>query len=253
MYISSYEGVQMNAKFFGDPKDLFKYDLITDILKNFHGEVDRLVIVPMLTAYYPRFRGNPGCRNKNLIECFRRFRTKEDVDNYYTTLKEYFKELKESIGTKKVRVRIEKDETFSQATRAAYFSGILEKFPQGCLLFIDPDIGIKENNYTAKHLSFAELRGFWDQLDNESILMIYQHFQRNRVFGRSDPDSKAADVTRLIGTSPLIIADTTVMFIFLTKSPELRSDLKVILKNYQKRIHNSIKDPKKRRTLTVTG
>ncbi|MDD1697061.1 MAG: hypothetical protein LUQ36_01750, partial [Methanoregula sp.] len=64
----------MNAKFFGDPKDLFKYDLITDILKNFHGKIDRLVIIPMLTAYYPRFRGNPGCRNKNLIECFRRFR-----------------------------------------------------------------------------------------------------------------------------------------------------------------------------------
>jgi hypothetical protein len=175
------------------------------------------------------------------------------VDNYYTTLKEYFKELKESIGTKKVRVRIEKDETFSQASRSAYFSSILEHFPQACLLFIDPDIGIKENNYTAKHLSFAELQGFWDQLDNESILMIYQHFQRNRVLGRTDPNSKAADVTRLIGTSPLIIADTTVMFIFLTKNPELRSELKMILKNYQKRIHNSIKDPKKRRALTMTG
>ena len=84
----------MNAKFFGDSKDLFKYDLITAILKNFHGKIDRLVIVPMLTDYYPRFKGTPGCRNKNLIECFRRFRTKEDVDNYYLTLKEYFKDLK---------------------------------------------------------------------------------------------------------------------------------------------------------------
>ncbi len=243
----------MNAKFFGDPKDLFKYDLITDILKNFHGKIDRLVIVPMLTAYYPRFRGNPGCRNKNLIECFRRFRTKEDVDNYYTTLKEYFKDLKESIGIKKVRVRIEKEEIFSQATRSEYFSRILENFPQACLLFIDPDIGIKENNYTAKHLSFAELKRFWDQIDNESILMIYQHFQRNRVLGSTDPKSKAADVTRLIGTSPIILADTTVMFIFLTKNPELRSELKDILKNYQKRIHNSINNPKKRRTLTLSG
>jgi hypothetical protein len=253
MYISPCEGVLVNAKFFGDPKDLFKYDLITDILKNFHGKIDRLVIVPMLTAYYPRFRGNPGCRNKNLVECFRRFRTKEDVDNYYTTLKEYFKDLKESIGTKKVRVRIEKDETFSQVTRAAYFSGILEHFPQACLLFIDPDIGIKETHYNAKHLSFAELKGLWEQLDSDSVLMIYQHFQRNRVTGHSDPQSKAADVTRLTGSAPLIIADTSVMFIFLTKDPELRSELREILKNYQKRIHTSIKDPKKRRSLTITG
>lgn len=254
MGISPCEDVQMNAKFFGDSKDLFKYDLITDILKNFHGKIDRLVIVPMLTAYYPRFRGNTGCRNKNLIECFRRFRTKEDVDNYYATLKQYFKDLKESIGIKKVRVRIEKDEIFSQQTRSVYFSGILEHFPKAaCLLFIDPDIGVKENNYTAKHLSFAELKGFWDRLDNESILMIYQHFQRNRVLGGSDPGSKAAAITRFIGITPLIIADATVMFIFLIKNPELRSELKEILTHYQKQTHSSIKDPKKHRALTITG
>ncbi len=243
----------MNAKFFGDSKDLFKYDLITDVIKNFHGKIDRLVIVPMLTAYYPRFKGNTGCRNKNLIECFRRFRTKEDVDNYYATLKQYFKDLRESIGVKKVRVRIEKDETFSQQTRSEYFSGIFEQFPQACILFIDPDIGVKEHNYTAKHLSFAELKEFWDRLDNESILMIYQHFQRNRVVGGSDPNSKAAAITRFIGISPLIIADTTVMFIFLIKNPDLRAELREILKKYQKRIHDSIKDPRKRRSLTITG
>ncbi|MCK9593029.1 MAG: hypothetical protein M0Q91_13575 [Methanoregula sp.] len=243
----------MNVKFFGDSKDLFKYDLITDILKNFHGKIDRLVIVPMLTSYYPRFRGNTGCRNKNLIECFRRFRTKEDVDNYYTTLRQYFKDLKESIGIKKVRVRIEKDETFSQQTRSVYFSGIFEHFPQACLLFIDPDTGVKENNYTAKHLSFAELKEFWDRLDNESVLMIYQHFQRNQVLGSSDPHSKAAAISRFIGISPLIIADTAVMFIFLIKNPELRSELKEILKNYEKRTHDSIKDPKKRRVLIIVG
>jgi hypothetical protein len=83
--------------------------------------------------------------------------------------------------------------------------------------------------------------------------MIYQHFQKFRVIGRSDPDSKAADVAHLTGTSPLIIADNTVMFIFLTKNSDLRAELRDILKTYQKNIHNSVKDPKKRRTLTLTG
>jgi hypothetical protein len=151
-----------------------------------------------------------------------------------------------------VRVRIEKANTFSQQTRSEYFSGILEDFPAACLLFIDPDTGIKEHNYNAKHLTFAELKAFWDKLDTDSILMIYQHFQKYRVIGRSDPDSKAADVTRLIGTSPLIIADNTVMFIFLTKNPDLRSELREILKSYQKSVQNLVKDPKKRRTLTIT-
>jgi len=197
----------MNAKLFGCPKDLFKYDLILDILKNFHGKIGRLVIVPMLTSYYPRFRRNPGFRNKNLIECFRRFRTKEDVDNYYMTLWEYFKDLKESIGTNKVKVRIEKDEMFSPQTRSAYFSTIFSHFLLTSLLFIDPDTGIKEQNYNEKHLSFDELKTFWDQLDTGSVLRVGQHFQKNRMFGRSDPESKAADVIRLTSSSPLIIAE----------------------------------------------
>jgi hypothetical protein len=146
-----------------------------------------------------------------------------------------------------------KENTFSQQTRSAYFSSVVEDFPTGCLLFVDPDTGIKERNFNAKHLTFTELKELWDNLDTESILMIYQHFQKFRTTGRSDPNSKAADVTRLIGASPLIIADNTVMFIFLTKNRELRTELKDILKNYQKTVHNSVKDPKKRRTLTLTG
>ena len=146
-----------------------------------------------------------------------------------------------------------KENTFSQQTRSAYFTSVLEDFPTGCLLFVDPDTGIKEHNFNAKHLTFAELKALWDNLDTESILMVYQHFQKFRTIGRSDPDSKAEDVTLLTGSSPLIIADNTVMFIFMTKNTGLRTQLKDILKNYQKNIHNSVKDPKKRRTLTLTG
>jgi hypothetical protein len=97
------------------------------------------------------------------------------------------------------------------------------------------------------------LKAFWDQLDNESVLMVGQHFQKNRLFGRSDPESKASDVIRLTSSSPLIIADNTVMFIFLTKNSKLRSELREILKNYEKKIQSVVKDPKKSHAITVTG
>jgi hypothetical protein len=111
----------MNPKLFGDTKDLFKYDLITSVIKGFKGRMDRIVIVPMLTKYDPKFRGNPGCRNTNLIACFRRLRRKEEVDHYYDDLKSYIKELRADIKKEKVRVRIEKNEIFSHPKRGEYF------------------------------------------------------------------------------------------------------------------------------------
>jgi hypothetical protein len=222
----------MNPKFFGDTKDLFKYDLITSLIKGFKGRIDRIVVVPMLTKYDPKFRGNPGCRNTNLIACFRRLRRTEEVDHYYDELKGYIKELKTDIKKEKVRVRIEKSEIFSQQNRDEYFRSIYENFPTAALIFVDPDTGIKEKAFTEKHLSFSELKKFYELLDNESILMIYQHYQHRRLPGSDEQKRKFQDVSTLTGTAPLIIADNTVMFLFLTKNPELQDTLTEILRNY---------------------
>ncbi|MGB8821271.1 MAG: hypothetical protein WCC68_08815 [Methanoregula sp.] len=222
----------MNAKYFGDTRDLFKYDLITSLVKGFRGRIDRIVIVPMLTKYDPNFKGNPGCRNTDLIACFRRLRRTEEVDRYYDELKSYIKELKTDINKKKVRIRIEKSEIFSKQKRDEYFGGIYENFPTAALIFIDPDTGIKEKNFTEKHLSFSELKKFYDQLDDESILMIYQHYQRRRPPAPDEPKRKFADVLTLTGAAPVIIADNTVMFLFLTKNQELYDTLTGILRNY---------------------
>jgi hypothetical protein len=222
----------MNAKYFGDTKDLFKYDLITSLIKGFKGRIDRVVIVPMLTKYDPNFKGNPGCRNTDLIACFRRLRRTEEVDHYYDELKSYIKELKTDINKKKVRIRIEKSEIFSKQKRDKYFRSIYENFPTAALIFIDPDTGIKEKEFTEKHLSFSELKKFYDQLDNESILMVYQHYQRRRLPAPDEPKRKFNDVLTLTGTAPLVIADNTVMFLFLTKNQELHDILTEVLRKY---------------------
>ncbi len=222
----------MNPKFFGDAKDLFKYDLITTIMKGVGESIDRIVIVPMLTKYDPKFRGNPGCRNTNLIACFRRLRRTEEVDHYYDELKDYLKELKKDLQKDKVRVRIEKKEIFSQQTRDHYFKSFYDNFPGNSLIFIDPDTGIKEKNFTEKHFSFQELKQAHDLLDQNSILMVYQHYLRRRQPGLNDAEKKSREIKELTGTAPLVIADNTVMFIFLTRNRELRETLAKILRNY---------------------
>ncbi len=241
----------MNAKYFGDTKDLFKYDLITSLIKGFKGRIDRVVIVPMLTKYDPNFKGNPGCRNTDLIACFRRLRRTEEVDHYYDELKSYIKELKTDINKKKVRIRIEKSEIFSKQKRDEYFRSIYENFPTAALVFIDPDTGIKEKEFTEKHLSFSELKKFYDQLDNESILMVYQHYQRRRLHPHDEPKKKFDELAALTGASPVIIADNTVMFLFLTKNPELHETLTGILRNYARVEQAAARNKNSQRSIDV--
>lgn len=222
----------MNPKFFCDTKDLFKYDLITSVLKKFRGRFDRIVIVPMLTKYDPSFKGNPGCRNTDLIACFSRLRQMEEVDRYYDELKSYLKELKSDIGSSKIRVRVEKERIFSNNSRNEYFQTIWDNYPKSSLILVDPDNGITNRRPTEKQLSFSELKKFFDLLDDESILIVCQHYQRRRPQGSDMPRKKFEDVLNLTGVAPLIIADNTVMFIFLSKNMEIRGDLEEILRNY---------------------
>jgi len=229
---STLPGDSVNAKYFGDAKDLFKYDLITTVMKGLRErDLDRITIIPMLTKYNPDFKGNPGCRNTNLIACFRRLRMTEEVDHYYDELKGYLKELKDDLRTEKVRVRIEKKDLFSQETRERYFAGILSDFPENSLVFVDPDVGVRASQVTEKHLSSAELLDLYNHLDNNSVLMVSQHYRRRKE-APSVPEKKSREIQDLTGMNPLIIADTGIMFLFLVKDEDLRETLSAILRNY---------------------
>ena len=241
----------MNPKLFGDTRDLFKYDLMTSVMKGFKGSIERITIVPMLTKYDPNFKGNPGCRNTNLIACFRRLRRKEEVDCYYDELKSYLKNLKTEIKREKVRVRIEKNEIFSQQNRDAYFKSIYENFPQNSLILIDPDTGLREQAFTEKHLSFAELRQLYQHLDLNSILMVHQNYLRRKLPAPSQPAQKSRQVQDLTGEPPLVIADNTVMFIFLTKDTEKREALSAILRNYARVEQVAARNKKSERVLEI--
>ena len=119
------------------------------------------------------------------------------------------------------------------------------------MIFVDPDTGIMERDVTEKHLSFSELKKLYEELDNESILMVYQYYQRRQKPGPDIPKRKFQDVLALTGTAPLIIADNTVMFIFLTKNMELRDRLEEILRNYARVEQVAARNKNRERSITV--
>jgi hypothetical protein len=119
------------------------------------------------------------------------------------------------------------------------------------LIFIDPDTGIKEKGATEKHLTFSELNHFYELLDNKSILMVYQHYQHRKPPAPDEPKRKFNEVSTLTGATPIIIADNSVMFLFLTKNPDLYESLTRILRNYARVEQTAARNKNSERSIDV--
>ncbi|MDD1685318.1 MAG: hypothetical protein LUQ19_05445, partial [Methanoregula sp.] len=175
----------MNRLFFGDARDLFKFDLVRHIMKAFP-DLASFTFVPMLTEEdvpaakkksptkdlgLAQKKGRAGTRNLNLMVDMGRLQEIDDDLEYFQGIQSYFK--KENII-----VDILHKDTFSHEHRVNYFNKMFEKFPENSLIFLDPDTGLEVKNPTQRHLLFDEVKRIYDRMDNRSILMIYQHLPR---------------------------------------------------------------------------
>jgi hypothetical protein len=221
----------MNPKFFGDTLDLFKYDLIFSIMNELKNELSVFTFIPMLTKNHPpKKKDVAGMNNTTLWNHFNKLFGDGAAGDYFKEIQKYF----ESEG---IRTKIYSDIKFSQSQRENYFKRILLGLPRNPLIFFDPDTGLKETDATEKHLKYSELREIYKEIDDNSILMIYQHFYRDRTKYQNLPEKIASRVEQDIDPNdprPLHIDNNTIMFLFLTRNPVLREKLKGILNQYTK-------------------
>ena len=140
----------MNRMFFGDARDLFKFDLVRHIMKAFPDLVN-FTFVPMLTEEESAIRkrktatkdlglaqkkGRAGTRNRELMEDLGRLQEIDDDLEYFHGIQSYFK--KENII-----VDILHKDTFSHEHRVNYFNKMFENFPKSSLIFLIPIPGLK--------------------------------------------------------------------------------------------------------------
>jgi hypothetical protein len=98
---------------------------------------------------------------------------------------------------------------------------------------------LKEDGATEKHLRYSELRDFFTDLDENSILMVYQHHYRYKKQILNFPEFIADQVQEKIGIRPACIDNNSIMFLFLTKNTHLEEKLKGILEDYRKKYPGS--------------
>lgn len=231
----------MKDQYFGDIRDLFKYDLIKSIIEQ-TGTFQGTSIIPMLTKYEERSDGNkrdfeiakknnrPGTFNTNLIRFLEPYKENEVKKRQIKDIGIYFKSI--CLNT----IFYEgKDDTkyFENKIRSEYFSNVPVKLLTKSLIFIDPDIGLQIKKSTEKHLNFEEVKYLYNHMDENSILMIYQHFPRYRKNKEYMPEGRLKKLMEICIDKPIYISDSEIMFFFLAKNKINRDKLAQVISNYK--------------------
>ena len=227
----------MNRQFFGDTRDLFKYDLVRHIMKALL-IFDSFTFIPMLTEDDEPVKrkkgstkdldkaikaGKAGSQNKDLVEHMERLQEIDDDLEYFQTIRAYFK--KENIIADIIHKH-----PFSHEERGRYFDNILTRLPKKSLIFLDPDIGLEEIKPSKKHLLFDEVKKIFDSMDTKSVLMIYQHFPREKHVGYVR--RRCEELHNLTGTCPISITDNEIVFFVIVKNEKLRENCEETLALY---------------------
>jgi hypothetical protein len=235
----------MNRMFFGDARDLFKFDLVRHIMKSFP-DLGSFTFVPMLTEKETTTgrkisktkdlglalkQGKAGTQNRELMEDMGRLQEIDDDLAYFHGIQSYFK--KENII-----VDVLHKDTFSHENRANYFNKMFANFPENSLIFLDPDTGLEVKNPTQRHLLFDEVRKIYDRMDHQSVLMIYQHLPRVTRAGYIK--KRCGELATTTHSRPETVTDNEIVFFILTKNPQLKTRLCAVLGEYADRYNTLI-------------
>jgi hypothetical protein len=227
----------MNRLYFGDTRDLFKFDLVRHIMKAVPA-FDSFTFIPMLTGTNgdsrnkksrgkdlakARRTGKAGSQNQDLVARMERLQEIYDDLEYFQHIRGYF-------NKEHILAHIFSEQQFSHKDRNRYFGQILTHIPQKSLIFLDPDTGIEGDKPTEKHLLFDEIKQITNSIDNRSIVMIYQHFPRIKYNGYVR--QRCSQLNQLTGMAPLTITDNEILFFFLVKNQKFKKEMEEVLERY---------------------
>ncbi len=220
----------MKNQYFGDNKDLFKYDLVLEIMRA--GLVEHFTFVPMLTKPDETNHGRKNNRNHAstsneelmdfLDECINK--GQKDIEQIIAFFQRY--DINMTIYGH--------NGYFSHQERQSYFAGIENGLLSKALILIDPDNGLEVKNSGEKHILYSEVKRLYERMDEDSILMVYQYFPR--VSHQQYLNGRMQELKeRVSGDYPLCISDSEVAFFFLTQNEPLEHSLTHLISDYAER------------------
>ncbi len=233
----------MKNQYFGDTKDLFKYDLVEYLVRRVPG-VDRFTFVTMLTEKDDGTDGNkldysgrPGSLNTDLVGYLR-----ERVSSGRRNVSE----IREYYEARGIGIEIYGEhEFFTHAARSEYFGGIDDALLAHSVIVLDPDNGFETKRSNKRHVLRSEVADLYERMTAGSILAVFQHFRREKHDLTIERVSRGLE--EACRRKPLWICDNEIMFFLLDKDPEVRKALRSAARDYaqkypgKKRSHQGVR------------
>ena len=223
----------MKNQYFGDNRDLFKYDLVYRVMEA--DLVNHFTFIPMLTRNEDKKHGQEcnrdeakaGTENEELMSF---------LDGCVKEGRRYIKQLECFFAQRAVNMTIYcgKDKYFSHERRQEYFERIGDGLLSESLVLVDPDIGLEVKRSREEHILYREVKDLYERMDRASILMIYQHFPRKprqQYLNTRFEDLKE----KITGDWPICVDDNEIIFFFLTKNKSLEESLTEVIGDYAER------------------
>lgn len=231
----------VQLKYFGDSRDFFKYDLITFLLKK--GKLRNYVFVPKLTYHREDGEGNIHPRNKNGDKSAELLDFIMASQKHGKSLKHWQKWLAPYVEGRYATKEPVDETYFSHETRVQYWNDFesLLKTPNA-LIFVDPDTGLETGKPAylrrmghEKYILNQELRKLISLLDSKSVLMIYQHLNRNSNLHLKSVKDKIKQI-RAANDKVLASAysESDLAFLFISKSRSIHRKIFSALEEYSK-------------------
>jgi len=227
----------MKHQYFGDKRDLFKYDLILHLSKELN--LKNAYFISMLTKNDKSKQGNEinyknsiGSNNFGLIKFLKNKRDNKKEKRNANLISEYYK-----LQDVKIKFCVkEQIDYFSNKNRLDYFDSISKEIKNvKGILFFDPDNGLEVLNNKEKHIKYIELKKIYNEIDKSSVIVIYQHRQRFSKENNWEEylKDKTFELEILFDNEAYFIAEDEIAFFIIAKHSGLNNKIKNSLIEYQ--------------------
>lgn len=221
----------MKEQYFADKRDFFKWDFIEDVVAGCL-VFTTFTYIGMLTPPDDTKEGNlkkfdVGDRREPLFR-FLQACVAEGCQRV-SEMRGYFQ-------GRRIAYRPYGDEPnahYSFEAREKYFSNIPSADLQAALVFFDPDIGLKAGRESymrrrgiSKYLFDESLAAVADRASDDSVVIVYQHFQRDRSRFWDDVEERSERFRKAVGANgAAFLTDRDIAFLATSRDQKTRLQL----------------------------
>jgi len=211
----------LKDQYFGDRRDIFKYDLLTEIALSLPSR-RTLAFVPMLTRPDGKREGSLTAYDRDLRRDLIYSFLRDAVSSNGRRLAR-LRQLMPQLGVDLFLFRGDSDcdPYFEHSSRDDYFAAIPDRELRRGVLFFDPDVGLEtgslsymRRNGLEKYLFVSELEHLFRRASASTTLVVYQHLQKDKRRVRDDLRRRLRIVLQALHTTTATaVSDGEVAFL----------------------------------------